>query len=532
MTVTDMIKPEKMSGKKLGKEFILLFYKKEGKALLGKGFINFYFLIGIFFLTFFAIGLANGSLEYLRTKMNDPFINWVNIDVPHSKSRGSEDIQKSMLNDKNNQKKFRYRSVTGFNFFALHFWKKDISGTKRFFGRTIEKSNPLLNEILSDKYILHGKVFSSPDDYGLIVTKNLLRSLNYPEDAAFIFMNFSDTIKERAVIPIPIVAVVSDLPGLTQFICTPFFHDQRNIPTEKSNPFLIENIRGVYFICLKDSTYTEKIKTKINQFISSDQEFKGLGMSVWTNRFTQSYKDYFLIKINIFNDTSFSFRNHVFERIINNTDLKRDNAVFRYYDFSSNWSNTNKSIKLYDKLSVELQNLDHINEFKVFMDKQYELPMEMGQIDTLSNYNFITKLTRIISIILMIFSILSICTFISNLLSNHLEKIRLNIGTFLAFGINPRALEKIYTTIIVSVLVVAMAIGILLSWIIGSVGTFRAVLQMLGIKLEENESYFNQFSEWTYPLIGVILIISYVVIRRITSRIFKQTPGNLLYDRI
>ena len=132
----------------------------------------------------------------------------------------------------------------------------------------------------------------------------------------------------------------------------------------------------------------------------------------------------------------------------------------------------------------------------------------------------------------MIFSILSICTFISNLLSNHLEKIRLNIGTFLAFGINPRALEKIYTTIIVSVLVVAMAIGILLSWIIGSVGTFRAVLQMLGIKLEENESYFNQFSEWTYPLIGVILIISYVVIRRITSRIFKQTPGNLLYDRI
>jgi len=50
---------------KLRKEFVFIFFKKEGKALLGKGLANFWFLIIIFILTFLAIGFANGSLKYL-----------------------------------------------------------------------------------------------------------------------------------------------------------------------------------------------------------------------------------------------------------------------------------------------------------------------------------------------------------------------------------------------------------------------------------------------------------------------------------
>jgi hypothetical protein len=48
---------------RIRREFVYLFYDKEGRALLGRKFGNFWFLILIFFLTFLAIGFANGSLR-------------------------------------------------------------------------------------------------------------------------------------------------------------------------------------------------------------------------------------------------------------------------------------------------------------------------------------------------------------------------------------------------------------------------------------------------------------------------------------
>jgi hypothetical protein len=185
----------------------------------------------------------------------------------------------------------------------------------------------------------------------------------------------------------------------------------------------------------------------------------------------------------------------------------------------------------YDRIAVDID-LDGIKEFKTFLFKKYEIDIDMAQVESLENYNFVTKLTRIICIILMIFSILSICLFISNLLKNHLEKIKMNIGTFLAFGINDQSLERIYLSIIYLVLIISMLIGLATAWLIGYLGTIRYILLALNIKLEENETYFQQFTEWTFVLIGFVLIISYLVIKKITNRIFKQTPGDLLYDRV
>ena len=203
----------------------------------------------------------------------------------------------------------------------------------------------------------------------------------------------------------------------------------------------------------------------------------------------------------------------------------------RFYDYTKKLTMSRFSNQ-FDRISVEFPNLDNIKGFKAYLAEEHEIDIDMAEIESRENYNFVAKLTRIISIILMIFSILSICLYISNLLRNHLEKIKMNIGTFLAFGIDNRALERIYLSIICYVLVSTMTLGLMASWLIGSIGSISFGLDILGIKIEENQTYFSQFSWWTICLIGIVMIISYLVIKQITNKIFKQTPGDLLYERV
>ena len=80
-------------------DFTELFLEKEGEQLLGKHYKNIIFLIIIFSLTLIAIGFANGSLEYLGKKMNDPFVKFVDIEIPRGKSEKVGSIQYQLNSD-------------------------------------------------------------------------------------------------------------------------------------------------------------------------------------------------------------------------------------------------------------------------------------------------------------------------------------------------------------------------------------------------------------------------------------------------
>ena len=60
-------------------DYFKLFVYREGKVVLGKRLSNLWLLCSVLFVTFLAIAFSNASLSYLEFKMNDPFINWVDI---------------------------------------------------------------------------------------------------------------------------------------------------------------------------------------------------------------------------------------------------------------------------------------------------------------------------------------------------------------------------------------------------------------------------------------------------------------------
>ena len=91
------------------KQYLKLLMSREGKEVLGKKGANLWLLTIVLIATFASIAFSEGSMIYLRDKMEDPFTNWVNI----AKSTDADRFAKfcSDLNDPENMKRFGYNSV-------------------------------------------------------------------------------------------------------------------------------------------------------------------------------------------------------------------------------------------------------------------------------------------------------------------------------------------------------------------------------------------------------------------------------------
>jgi hypothetical protein len=518
-------------------ELIQLFLVKEGRILLGKRQINFFFLLGILFMTFMAIGIASGSLKYLEKKMNDPFIQWITVDVPYEHEETIGDIIKQLNENKSLQDSLRYSSVSGYNLFTMFFWDKEYTGTFHFKGRTVENDDPLMAEIFSKPgNKLYGRSFENEMETGIIATTKFLKKLGYqPNDAPnFISLSFQDPLdekKERAI-PVPIIAIVNDLPGLTDLFITPYFYNQYfGYGTQiGSNPFNVDHIQNIEFISWENAGKAKKLKQAIQNCIKSTSSLAKHKPDVSLSNNIQSYKESYQICVAVTDDTSLRTRDNIYKIISTDDDVKKF-GFLRYYDYNTKLAPNTFSIQKFDKMTVKMESLSGLKSFQDYLLKQFRIRMDMAQVETRENYYFISRLTNIISLTLIIFSILSISLFIMNLLKNHLEKIKMNIGTFKAFGIDNASLEKIYLSIVYIFVIAAMFIALLLSSFIGQIGGVRLLLAVLNSSVEKGELYFDLFSYWTIISIVLVLITSFIALKKITGKIFNQTPGDLIYGR-
>ena len=79
------------SGKKMNiRDFIKEIALPEFKSVIGKGGGKIVFLVIILFISMIAMGIANGSLNYLSEKMNDPFVKFVDV---YHKYEAKEDLK-------------------------------------------------------------------------------------------------------------------------------------------------------------------------------------------------------------------------------------------------------------------------------------------------------------------------------------------------------------------------------------------------------------------------------------------------------
>jgi len=514
------------SNLKIHNDFKVLFRKKEGQNFSMKS-KNFWMLTSIMFITFLAIGLANGSLEYLKKKMSDPFVNWVNVRIAYSDKDKIGKVTYE-LNNAALKEKYQYSNVIGYYDFYSSFYNSNIKGCFQVKGRTIDVMNPILDQIFHDNNLISGRKFNDNKDWGLIVTEEFMQLYDYDMNSPFVYNKLPIGNNEDIYIPIPIIAIVNDLPDLSLFAATPYFYSQR-IESYNKNPFNTLNEKNLVCFVKGDSQTGSDFKNILEKLLRSNKRLKDFdpfcsALTINNNSYHTGYDIVISFDPGL---ESYDELKIVFDWLKNTDELKQF-SFYRNHHYSL--SNNTKTDS-FDAISINFNNLDNIRVFKNYLSNKHDIEIELSQIKAKENFNFVSKLTLIISLILIIFSILSISMFVSHIFKEHLDKIRSNLGTFKAFGLNDITLKKIYLQIIYIFITRAMLLSLFLSWIVGKINGIRILISFFGLKIEDKETYFQLFDLTTGIAVFLIISTSFTVLYSKATHLLSESPGDLIYGR-
>jgi len=526
--------------------FKKMFYRAECQVLLGANSRYFWWVFILFFITILAIGFAKDSLRFLDKQMADPFVRYVTADLVGDLEDLDENIYyQAYKGEEDSAATYMYSSIYEFAKFRNHF-----IGTSAVPGRTVLPEDDLVKTILNpveNKAIGHGfdvqNEFSiKPDkNYSLIVTYNLLQEIlkhDVNKDAPFVRL-YVDSI------PIPVAAVVDQLPDKRDFISTPYFYD--NIRDHAIECFRSrDSLNKVYVIFDIDPAKKDEINRPVEEALSElrnigtapfDQLAYGSGSglakpSVYP--YTLTYRPTSFLQIDFLRNLSTKEQNDVYRRFVATAGISKllsDNnkdasSVIKYY-----WPNLSYQTSDAPNRQAICVSFSSLNRVKDFADNFFEntqIELEMSLIKSLENYNFVTILTLAVSLVLIIFSFLSISFFVRNMIANHLNKIKMNIGTYKAFGIEIKGIYKnmVFVFILTSeILALAVCIFIAkMDWL----------LRLVRLYNEDISDEFDFFYLWDIEGLAILvlmLMVSYLSSAWVINRLFKKTPGDLVYNR-
>ncbi|NND94645.1 MAG: hypothetical protein HKN45_07230, partial [Flavobacteriales bacterium] len=186
----------------------------------------------------------------------------------------------------------------------------------------------------------------------------------------------------------------------------------------------------------------------------------------------------------------------------------------------------------YSSVTLHFAEVDSIRQFRKLMLNEQEVDISLEQIEARENFNLVSILTSILALALMLFTLVSITIFISNVLRSHLERIKMNLGTFMAFGLSSKFLVSGYTRLITGMLIAVSIMVLVILMIIDYLNLPYHLLDTLGMNLKPD---FNEaFSVWNYSLFFLISLILFFTWRRCRSLVtsfIRHYPSDLIYNR-
>ena len=181
--------------------------------------------------------------------------------------------------------------------------------------------------------------------------------------------------------------------------------------------------------------------------------------------------------------------------------------------------------------------LDKIESFANYMYKtlndddikgQNNIEVDTGAVKEKKNFNYLSKMTLLISGLLIVFAVLAISLFISNLLKTHLNKVKMNLGTYKAFGLSNNESQSIYLKIMIKFISIAISLALLVALVLGNI--IEKTLETF-YKVEDQSKYFILDDTITYIMLSVIILVTVLVSFINIKKILSKTPGDLIYNR-
>lgn len=522
------------------KTFRRLFFRKEGKALAGKFKLNYVLLSCLFVLTFLAIGFANGSLDYLDKKMNNAFVNWLTVSIPWSRSDVDEVLRE--LNQDDIKKKFNIIAASGYSEQPVSYFNK----TENKFLRTKCRSfQPGKDQLLKDILEPHNRIigdsaFSGIKDFGLVVTKRFMDDFGYAVDDPFIIMEHEimDTTTNEWIhipVPIPVRAVVKEIPGKIQVAFTDYYRNAYNQLTD--NPFDITKVRKMNFMFLGDKATADECATKMKLFFQSEMDFRKYDPEVQNPIAHQaSYVDGYDIIITFWPEPENFIEAAEMAKQLRESEFIKPYAdrLRLQYDFGT-FAGDTEVRKDFSMVSINFSSLDMVREFSKYMLTRFNeegdrslIEVDIGRVKEKENLNFLSKIATVISWLVILFAAMSASLFVFNMLRSHLNKVKMNIGTFMAFGLSNGISRRIYFLIIIRFVLIALFLGCLMAF---GIGYSLNLLFHRVLVIEEGFNYFVLIHKLSYFTV-IIIVFTVVIVSWLTiKKILNKTPGDLIYNR-
>lgn len=506
-------------------DILWLFFVKEGAELSGRKKMNLIWLSIVFLVAVISVGFASASLSYLRFKMDDPFINWVDIVAQQNVGNDKKDLVK-FLNDSAVQKHYNFvdpqPNYVQSMFFRVHGDQLNAPNDRQLEGRTIGGAiginSPVLERILKEDNVVHkNRLPYSDGELGLIITQEALRKIGYDDKYPYFVqvsrsydlydcrqLGLGDGLNGFYPVSFPVYAIVKQLPGMYSFLFTSRFwndlHSQGatwDITDEENNECLL--------LCGTESAIGE-IKEQI----------KDKDVNISESDYCGSWAKLKCLKIEV-NEGDVP---QCYSQMV--SDLNIDNmSVYRIYNFSpvTNYYQANPSY-----YSIQMNSLDSIRAFQEKLFNECGIKLDMTNVEAKENFSFVQKMGNILSVCIIVISIIFLCAFIYFLLRSHFQKIQKNLGTFKAFGISNRTLVWIYLSLMVSMLVLAFAIAFIVALVV-------AFVMSLFTCIEQGYPWLDVSTWQNWVLFGVAVLASVVTTLLVTRKLLIQTPGDLIYQR-
>ena len=517
-------------------DYFRLFVKREGKVVLGKNYSNLWLLTAVLTATFLAIAFSNGSLDYLSYKMDDPFINWV--DIKNEYGEGDFIGLEYALDSDENKELFHYNGYQGDHYVAWMFYGREDDNVQYLKCRFFQSLNTsLVEKILEDgnivkKWRIEDLSMIDINTIGVVITEEAMMKLGYDKAPSFIDMqrwfegesaeDFGFHMPDEGFVrlPVPVLAVVKRLPGNVDLISGSYLYKQSE--NDNTYPFVLCKEMYAMNLCyfIPEEIDILKVKSVIDEAASehTDAEIVMDDRSFYVPEIVPFRPGKFVIFDCYDQYLDFSVWGTI-DRAVRSEFRDKDVHRVYKYDFSE-YALSQKAF-----ISVHFNDLHKLRDFEAYVRDNFNVNIEMSQINAKENFNAVSIMGNTLSWGIIVFAIVCIILFIVNLLQSYFQKVMRNLGTFKAFGISNRDLISVYVLIMAAIIISAIFMSVSVTWIV------QGIMHICGVLKDGVHDYLSLWSYKTVSSIVIIIVAAIYTVYAVMHKLLKATPGDLIYDR-
>lgn len=504
------------------KLFIKTFTRREYTSILGKRRANFYILLLVFLCSIGALEFSRSGIKYLNHKMDDPFINWVDV-----RQQGKFETLLSDAKDTSLLKHFHIDDVEENNYLLDYVFTRQHKKV-RIEGRTFVPGSRLMEKILDDDNVVVRRSRAvDEDDYGWIITQDLLSRLGYAADKDSVPMFANYTFRgdrtnieswgleayddDYIVVPIPIIAVVKQLPDLLDYMAPSHFLEQYNDDGRPFNISMHESyFRDLYFAMADTAGAARRIAASL---MKSGVEYDP---DMVFERYDAAHLMAWRVRI-VMRDSIAGNVNAAARQV--SADQGNYYRIFDYdmgagYKLRTNY------------ISLMFNDLSKVGEFAAWVKNEYDIRIDMAQIDAKNNFNTFNLLSSVLCVAIIILSLLFLAIFLWFLIDSHFRAISKNLGTIMAFGLPNRTIINIYLRLFLRLVATSLLVAV------GGLVVIQVLLLLLGVMRDGGFQYISIIDPVVVATTLLLPIMTTAVVVATMQRKLHANPGDLIFERI